>query len=332
MSRSADARAEGLEPTAGLVYGVRVEGHLPVGFEPWLRRLDGPRKASLELTYRTVAALPTGDRIWAAQPTARTMGGLALFREPEGFGLTVARAGSGLFRVTADTIAIEWVPDGAGPAPYFFSFALPLWLEWRGVPVLHASAVSLGDRVIAFLGSSGSGKSTLCAYLVRSGQPFVADDGLPLFEGDGAGWRCAHGPPFFKLWPSALERHLEASAKELPRVQDFQEKRLLACPWSRVVDPEADLQVAAVYVLEASPGEEGGVTIQECTARESLILLLEHSLAGAPLAALGLAAERFERLSRVATRTPVRYLRYPVAGDRWPAAWQAIQADLRGST
>ena len=84
-------------------------------------------------------------------------------------------------------------------------------------------------------------------------------------------------------------------------------------------------------MLQAVPGVEEKVTIRECPARESLILLLEHSLAGAPLAALGLAAERLERLSRVATRTPVKYLRYPVAGNRWPAIRLAIEADQAGS-
>lgn len=324
-------RSEDLIDLGGLVFGTHIRGALPAGFQPYLwSPLDDPadRRRLIEVSYRTVCGLPAVEEIWVAEPGPETIGRFALFREPGGIGLTVSGQGTGLFRLTAGAIAIDWSPEGAGAAHYFFSHALPLWLESRGVPVLHASAVSFSDRAVAFVGGSGVGKSTLCAGLVRSGCHFVADDGLPLFEDEQGEWRCAHGPPLFKLWPTALEDRLGVPAGHLPRVHEGLEKRLLPSPRRDSTDPATGLEVATVYVLERQPEDSGGVTSTACTARESLVLLIEHSLAGGPLAALGLSAQRLERLARLAARTPVRRLRYPTGGDSWRLVRQAILKDL----
>jgi len=238
--------------------------------------------------------------------------------------------GRGLFRVTASAIEVEWLPDGAGAAHYFFSYALPLWLESRGMPVLHASAVSFGDRAVGFLGPSGIGKSTLCAGLVRTGCDFVTDDGLVL-RVDGRGdWRCLHGPPLLKLWPSSLEVRLGVSAKDLLRVYHSLEKRLPALSQENVNETADGLKLAGVYLLDRQAANSTHVTISACTARESLVRLIEHSLAGAPVAALGLSAQRLDQLSRVVSQIPVKTLRYPSGGDRWHLIREAILEDLAG--
>lgn len=53
---------------------------------------------------------------------------------------------------------------------------LALWLHRRGIPVLHAAAVSMGESGVAFTGIKGSGKSTLAAATVAEGHGFIADD------------------------------------------------------------------------------------------------------------------------------------------------------------
>jgi hypothetical protein len=281
---------------------------LPAGFQSYLRRrsLAGSavtRELALAVDYRTIRELPEVEAIWVAEPGPQTQGRLALFREPAGFGLIVECDGRGLFRITRESITVEWMSQGAAATHYFFSYALPLWLESRGVPVLHASAVALGNRVVAFVGQSGIGKSTLSAGLARSGCSFVADDGLPLREDQHGEWRCAYGPPWCRLWPSALEQQLGVSAQELPRVQDSLDKRLLSCAADPAAAAAEDLRLAAVYVLEGREPGTDHVRIAACTAREALVCLIEHSLAGGPLTALGFAPERMNRLSRLATRT-----------------------------
>jgi hypothetical protein len=57
---------------------------------------------------------------------------------------------------------------------------LPLVAVLRGREVLHASAVALGERVIALVGGSGAGKTSLALQLVARGATLFADDVLAL--------------------------------------------------------------------------------------------------------------------------------------------------------
>jgi hypothetical protein len=62
----------------------------------------------------------------------------------------------------------------------FFAQTLPLAAALQGLEVLHASAVGVGGRAVAFTAASGSGKSSLAAHLVAAGASFLTDDVLAL--------------------------------------------------------------------------------------------------------------------------------------------------------
>lgn len=53
----------------------------------------------------------------------------------------------------------------------------------RGTTVLHASAVTVGDTAVAFVGNSGQGKSTMAALMCVEGAALVADDVLAVEPG-----------------------------------------------------------------------------------------------------------------------------------------------------
>ncbi|HUF78637.1 MAG TPA: hypothetical protein VMR44_06975 [Thermoanaerobaculia bacterium] len=317
---------------SGVVYGVHVRGGLPEAFRPYLQPTGGrfePAEA-LALSYRLLEEMPEVEEIWASEGkgpggTAR----FALFRQPDGFGLTVSSDGRGVFRCTPSEVRIEWAAQGAGAPHYFFSYALPLWLEARGVPVLHGSAVSLGGRAIAFVGPSGVGKSVLCAELLRLGFGYLADDGLALRRGRGGEWRCSSGPPLLRLWPSGLERRLEIAADDLPKVHEALEKRqVLLAGEGEGSGPVDGLPLAAVYVLRRRPAPGGSVRTTAGGPRDALVRLLEHGVAAAPAAALGLARQRLELLADVVEKVPVRRLSFPSGSDSAPRIRQAILRDL----
>ncbi|HEX4601144.1 MAG TPA: hypothetical protein VH116_07115 [Gemmatimonadales bacterium] len=67
-----------------------------------------------------------------------------------------------------------------------------------GECVLHASAVCLGGRAVAFIGGSGTGKSTLAALCCAAGATFLTDDVLHLTAEAGA-FHCASGGPEVRL-------------------------------------------------------------------------------------------------------------------------------------
>ena len=340
MTREA-ADQGGLMEVSGAVYGVRLRGRLPEEFRAHLPPRAGDRAepgGSVEVSYRSFEELPAVEEIWVSEAEgSRLPGRFALFRLPgEGFGLTVAADGRGLFRCDPRSIGIEWASPGTAAPHYFFSYALPLWLETRGVPVLHASAVSVEGRAVAFLGRSGVGKSVLCAELLRLGCGFLADDALALYRDEGraegpdarGAWRCAPGPPLLRLWPSGLERRLEIAANALPKVHRSLEKRQLLLGRESAAPPESGLPLAAVYVLARRPEAGGPVEISRCGARDALVRVIEHSVAAAPAAALGLSGRRLERLADLVETTPVRLLGYPSGAGSAARVREAILEDL----
>jgi len=81
-------------------------------------------------------------------------------------------------------------------------FGAVAWLN--GFVPLHASAVSDGDRVLAFTADSGGGKSTLAAALAGRGFRHVCDDTLVLSVTPDGIFGLPDPKPL-KLWSDALE-------------------------------------------------------------------------------------------------------------------------------
>ncbi len=76
-------------------------------------------------------------------------------------------------------------------------------LHQRSILVLHASAISIENAAIVFMGPSGIGKSTLAAGFHKRGCQFLADDvcAIALTNGKPA---VIPGFPRLKLWPDTL--------------------------------------------------------------------------------------------------------------------------------
>lgn len=76
-------------------------------------------------------------------------------------------------------------------------------LMLRDAPVLHASAVQIDGRAIAFVGSSGMGKTTLATLLCRAGGNLITDDVLRLGRADGGAYGCYLGATELRLREAA---------------------------------------------------------------------------------------------------------------------------------
>jgi hypothetical protein len=101
-------------------------------------------------------------------------------------------------------IIVEPAADGLGDlCPFILSSGFAAICIQRALVVLHASAVAIGGRAVAFAGPSGAGKSTLLGAFVAAGYKAIADD-LLLIEPKGELPRVWATPGFLRLWPDSV--------------------------------------------------------------------------------------------------------------------------------
>lgn len=162
------------------------------------------------------------------------------------------------FHIQPSTMRIDCDPatgaDGASVAHLILDHAIPRLLSLTpGFVVFHASAVQVGERVIAVLGKSGQGKSTLAASFAAEGYPLLTDDCLVVRWDESAGqWLAQPSYHSVRLWPDSVEA-LGIPESELREFAGYSSKKRTG----REVDFRFALEgapLAACFVLP-QPGE-----------------------------------------------------------------------------
>lgn len=142
-------------------------------------------------------------------------------------------------------------------------------LALAGRCVLHASAVAVDGRAIAFVGSSGGGKSTLAAAACAGGAELISDDVLRLDPGRGDGWSAYRGTTRIRLRDGRAQ-----VADALPAGSPDPDGRLTVCP----PVAQATTRLAGLVVFDETPGEHHPRRVH---GRAALMALLpHHRLAG----------------------------------------------------
>jgi hypothetical protein len=130
--------------------------------------------------------------------------------------------------MATDARLIECTPKAAEAwrwQRYLAAQVLPFASAVRGFEVLHASAVELDGKAIAFVGPGGSGKSTLALRLSAAGAGLLTDDVLAI-DGHGEGLVAHPAVAQVKVRPAAAVP-VPAGAVELGTEPDA---RLYALP------------------------------------------------------------------------------------------------------
>lgn len=189
------------------------------------------------------------------------------------------------------------------------SSVLAYCLEREGVLALHAAAIEIEGRAVAFLARSGGGKSTLALSFLAAGRRLLTDDVLPI---ELVGGRIVARPGYPQIRLSDdVSRHLFGR-----RVEEW--PRLLPDRSKRGVPADADglggfcargLPLAAIYLLERNEGATSP-RLRRLSARDAMVELLRHSFAPRLVEGVGLQAERFGRLSALAAEVPVGVISY----------------------
>jgi hypothetical protein len=132
---------------------------------------------------------------------------------------------------------------------YLLGSAMGMLLHQRGLLPLHANAVEIEGRAVAFMGPSGSGKSTLAAWFHDRGYRVIADDVCVIHFDDGGQPVVRPGLPRLRLWKEVLE----ATGRE---PAEFDRSYAGADDWEKYDVPLAQSEsiaqsgLAAIYVLD----------------------------------------------------------------------------------
>lgn len=169
-------------------------------------------------------------------------------------GLLLAIGGVGRFFVK-DGSQIIVKPDPEAPDAnirlFLLGSAMGALLHQRRLLPLHANAVEIDGKAVAFMGESGAGKSTLAGWFHDRGYRIIADDVCVVrFDEAGKG-HVSPGLPRLRLWREALEASgRDASRYNLSYAGSVEwEKYDVPIPTEAAASAEVEL--AGAYVLGA---------------------------------------------------------------------------------
>jgi hypothetical protein len=191
----------------------------------------------------------------------------------------------------------------ADAATYLLGPVLGLVLRLRGIACLHASAVTVGDRAIAFVGPPNAGKSTTAAAFGRMNHPVLTDDIVALAPDLDDSPRVLPAYPQLRLWPDSVAL-LYGSEVALPPLTPTWDKRALDLTQNGYRFEQQTLPLAAIYVL-AGRSSDAEPSIEELRGRECLLTLLANTYVGYLLDA-AMRAQELESLVQLVRTVPVR--------------------------
>ena len=270
-----------------------------------------------ELTYESAYLDEAGApalTIWSATPD------MLRLEYSDGTKFWVARSGREAWATWPEpALTIE------DTATYFLGPVLGLVLRLRGVTCLHASAVAIGDRAVAFVGDAGAGKSTTVAALARKGFAALSDDIVALEERDGQ-FFVTPAYPYICLWPESVVA-LYGSAEALPKFAATYEKRCLSLPKEALRFASEPVKLGCVYVL--GKRGDGPARVSAVPAREAFVTLVANTYATNMLDS-AMRAREFETLGRLMQSVPVRLLAANSDTGRIDELCDVIRADAEG--
>ncbi len=230
------------------------------------------------------------------------------------------RAGSKLWATWPEKSSVE------STALYLLGPILALVLRYRGIVCLHASAVVLLDRAVAFVGPEEAGKSTTAAAFALRGFSILSDDVVPLGERDGA-FFALPGSPQLRLWPESVQM-LFGPRDSLPRFIPDLEKRRLGADDHRSRFSERECQLGVLDLLDDRCADPAAPHLEDMSQQTALMNLVANSY-GTRLIDSKMRGDELIVLARLVSRVPVRRLFAHEDSNRLADLCDLVCRDLR---
>lgn len=219
------------------------------------------------------------------------------FLYSDGTEFIIDRAGTRAWATWLDPMTLE------DTATYLLGPILGFVLRLRGVTCLHASAIAVGNRVIALLGPAGAGKSTTAAAFARLDYSVLSDDGVALLEQDET-FLVQPAYPRLRLWPNSVKA-LYGSSDVLPCLTPNWDKRYLDLTQNGYQFQAQPLPLATIYILGDRSPNPAAPFVEAVPAHAGFIALVTNTYMN-HLLDKPMRAQEFELLSRLAINVPLR--------------------------
>jgi hypothetical protein len=196
----------------------------------------------------------------------------------------------------------------------FTSALMGACLNLQGQVAIHANAVVLKGRAIAFVGPSGAGKSTLSMFCVQQGMGLLTDDVLIVDEHDQA----IPGNPRIKLFPHT------GTALNLDVPNDFFYKVFYSSETLGAPVPTESTPLHTIYLLEGA--EVDTITASSVPPMQAIFDLLQNSYAVREFSEV--YEKLLDRYQKLIYQVPVKKLTYPHDFNRLPEVYRFLTAAL----
>ena len=209
-------------------------------------------------------------------------------------------------------------------APFLLGPLLGIVLRLRGTTCLHASAVEIDGKAVAFVGVPGAGKSTTAAIFAQKGHSVLTDD-IVAIEKRGSRFMIHPGYPFLNLLPRSMAL-LSGSAETSPVVEPVLEKSQLMLDGRGLRFQGEALPLAAIYILAERSSEASTTMSGSLSAQEAIIALASNTYANKMLD-VAMRAREFRELGELVRSVPIRWLVAPARSPGLGSFYRKICED-----
>jgi hypothetical protein len=203
--------------------------------------------------------------------------------------------------------------------PSLLGTAMSVLLQQRGFLVLHASAVVIAGKAVAFMGYSGAGKSTTASAFVNQGYALLTDDVLAIQLSQGYP-EVVPSYPTIKLLPDAVEA-LGYQVDEFPLLNRLSSKRIQHV---ESVPLKVSYPLQKIYILALGDCHE----IQNISPVETLFTLINHSRAVNTLIDTPGKKLHFQQCSEMVKSLPIALLKRKRDLTELSEIVKLVEADL----
>lgn len=207
---------------------------------------------------------------------------------------------------------------------YLLGSAMGALLHQRRLLPLHANAIEVAGKAVAFLGHSGAGKSTLAAAFHDAGHAILSDD-VCVVTRDANGFVAQPGIPRLRLWRDAVERSGRETG-DYERAFDALDKYTVP---TAIAARSAAMPLGAVFLLARAP-DTAPVAIRRLGGTTAMRALMENTYRGGFIPITGDTRAHFEACVALSNAVPVYELSRPWTSARQDETLAEIRSFLLG--